>query len=307
MQSCRPAPAHHRVPCPHQARHLVVSASTIPWTFGPKFIEKFRDSYKPGHLSQKRIFALVRTGYEALFQLSGPDSGYLSTRTSELRHEIHLRGGLSVGVHIRHGDRHPWEFQYQDSYIPLSSYIQAAHVMLASTLSPTNTENSTFIANSRILLASDDPEVYDSPELQSTARAQSHIQLASKSTLDAVQGSPTSSGSGPHKKFVEGNVGWEGGFFSDVFWGLGRTASGIGVGRRARPEREIPSEGTLRLRELVARAYLLDLNIIGSADGVVCGVSSVTCRLLAVMLGWESVMKGRWKNVDGGYGWVGFV
>lgn len=279
----------------------------MPWTFGIKFTEKFHDLYKPGHLSQKRIFALVRDGHDALFHLSDPDSGYLSTRTAELRHQIHLRGGLSVGVHIRRGDRHPWEFQYQDSYIPLSAYIQAAHAMLTSKLSPTNTDNSTFIAASKILLASDDPEVYDSPELQSTVRAQSHIQLASKSTLDAVQGPPTSSGSGPHKKFVEGNVGWEGGFFSDVFWGLGRTAAGLGVGRRARPERETPSEGTLRLRELVARAYLLDLNVIGSADGVVCGVSSVTCRLLGVMLGWESVMKGRWKNVDGGYGWVGFV
>lgn len=176
---------------------------------------------------------------------------------------------------------------------------------MTSILASQTTPNPTFLADSKILLASDDPEVYEAPELLPALRAQSRILLASKSTLDAAQGLSTST-SYPNK-FVEGNVGWEGGFFSNVFWGLGDTAAGSAAARGVRVERKKLGEQSLTLRELVARAYLLDLKVLGSADGVVCGISSVGCRLLGVMIGWEGVVNGRWKNVDGGFGWVGFA
>lgn len=67
-------------------------------------------------------------------------------------------------------------------------------------------------------------------------------------------------------------------------------------------------EQAMRLRELVGRAYLLDLSVIGKADAVVCTVSSTSCRLLAIMLGWESaIKKTRWRNVDGDFDWKGIV
>lgn len=300
-----PPPPSHRVPCPHQARHLVVSASTTPWTFGPAFQEKFQHSRKADHLSQKPIFSLLRTGHDALFHFSELDAEYLSTRTSELDKQIRSSGGLTIGVHIRHGDRHPWEFQYQKSYIPFSAYLHGAQAMMTSILASQPATNPTFLAPSKILLASDDPEVYDAIELLPALRAQSRILLASKSTLDAAQGLSAST-SYPNK-FVEGNIGWEGGFYSNVFWGLGDTAAGSAAARGVREERNKPGEQSLALRELVARAYLLDLKILGSADGVICGVSSVGCRLLGVMVGWEGVVNGRWKNVDGGFGWSGFA
>lgn len=57
----------------------------------------------------------------------------------------------------------------------------------------------------------------------------------------------------------------------------------------------------------MARAYVLDMKIVGGADRVVCAVSSVGCRLLAVMVGWEEgIENGKWRNVDGGFGWVAF-
>ena len=57
------------------------------------------------------------------------------------------------------------------------------------------------------------------------------------------------------------------------------------------------------MRELVGRAYLLDLAVLGESDGVVCGISSATCRLLGVMLGWDAVKEGKWVNVDDGRAW----
>ncbi len=108
------------------------------------------------------------------------------------------------------------------------------------------------------------------------------------------------------KKFVEGNVGWEGGSFPSVYWGLGNRSAGSVAACGLREEREDPppSQLSLKLRQLVARAYLLDLKILGQSDAVVCAVSSMGCRLLGVMMGWEKGMiKGKWKNVDGDYGW----
>ena len=222
-----------------------------------------------------------------------------------------------MGLHVRRGDRHPWEFQYKDSYLPLEAYVDAANAFIARDfhLDATNSsvasqsDKSTPELETQFLLASDDPDVYAAQEMNHTHRAQSHISLANKAALDAA--SPTSSPRNSDSevifnKFVEGNVGWEGGFFPSVFWGLGNAAAGSLAARGLREEREDPppSDLSLSLRQLVARAYLLDLRILGASDAVVCGVSSIGCRLLAVMLGWEKgILEGRWKNIDGNFGW----
>lgn len=279
----------------------------MSWTFGTGFDRKFQDQRKPDHLRQKPLFALLRAGHDALFHLSEPDADYATTRISELGRQKPLRNGRIIGLHVRRGDRHPFEYQYQKSYIPLEAYMNAAQDMIASTstskLMTDNEKTTTATATtSQIILASDDPDVYDAPELQVTVRAQSQILLASKRVLDAAQGSTVSS-----DKFVEGNIGWEGGFFSNVFWNLGSTAGRVAAARDVRDGRDPPNEMALRLRELLGRAYLLDLKLVSSADGVVCGVSSVGCRLLAVMMGWErGIVEGGWRNVDGEYGWRAF-
>jgi hypothetical protein len=176
-------------------------------------------------------------------------------------------------------------------------------------------------------------------------------------------------------------LGWEGGFFKDVFWGLGlsedekwaekrrlspgspmpmkerhrfgekgddgrekrvhrhdeahgrpkarvkdaangnararnkdqRNGAGAGHADRGnevsehqqqRDYRTNPTKEALQLRELLGRAYLLDLAVLAQSDKVVCGVSANACRILAVMLGWDRAFeKNDWNNVDGGYEW----
>ena len=257
----------------------------------------------------------MRTGHDALFHLADPGADYISSRTSELDPLVHSKGGITVGLHIRHGDRRPWEFQYKESYIPPSNYLDAARAMISSHFqNDTAAEKSTPMEAelaSQILLASDDPDVYDSLDFSpaTIVRAQSQILLASKTTLDATLDAsapkPPPSEDG-FTKFIETNVGWEGGFFPNVFWGLG-TAAKVASSGTAAEEGKRFGDGTMALRELVARAYLLDLKVLGGSDRVVCAVSSVGCRLLAVMMGWErAVVRREWRNVDGGFGWVGF-
>ncbi len=78
--------------------------------------------------------------------------------------------------------------------------------------------------------------------------------------------------------------------------------------QRQKQEGDTVSEQAMQLREYVGRAYLMDLAVLGKADTVVCTVSSVACRLLAVMMGWDQAMgKTRWRNIDGNFDWQGIM
>lgn len=208
--------------------------------------------------------------------------------------------GLVIGLHVRHGDRRPYEFQYKDSYIPLDVYLDEAREQMYAafnTTGPDGTEDMMAEMKSLFVVASDDPDVYSSPEFAHTIPAQEQIRLASAKVL-------TPKPTGGTRRFVEEAVGWEGGFFAGMFWSLGLPSSTA----VEKPDTNLPpTEEALRLRELVGRAYLMDLAVLGEgADRVVCTVSSMGCRLLAVMMGWdEAFVKGWWKNVDGDFSWRG--
>ena len=260
-------------------------------------------------MRQANIFGLLRAGYEDLFHLVDPDAEYLNKRLHELDSQIRAQSGIIVGVHVRHGDRHPLEFKYQRSYIPLEHYADAAQKLIANPYSIKNGSKPTHLSEtaSRTVLASDDPDVYNSSTFSSAISAQEMILLASKSPLDASHPSL------PNSPFADENISWEGGFFTDVFWGLGSSSKSLGSPQE-RDElledqrRKPPSERTIQLRKFVGRAYLMDLAVLGQADRVVCAVSSIACRLLAVMMGWErAILDGGWKNVDGDFDWRGIV
>lgn len=319
------------VPCPHHARHLMVSAATIRTTFGHAFTEEYEDPRKMGVQRQHKIFGMLRDGYDALFRLHDDDAAYVVERTRSLYEPVIEKGGINIGMHIRRGDRHPFEFQYSKDYLPLDRFMQGVQYFLTehygSSL-PTNTTSSSDAKDKRdahdgpskpqktpgatqqdeqadlltqtasqAILASDDPDVYTAPEMTGVVRAQDRIVLASKKTLEA-------SGARNRNRYIDEVSGWEGGFYRDVFWSLGRAAQNNAVAPAAVGAE--PSEQALQLRELVGRAYLLDLAVLADADVVMCSLSATGCRLLAVMMGWErAVESGKWRNVDGQFDWRG--
>ena len=287
--TCRTPPKTQRVPCPHQSKHLVVSAATHPWIFGGSFAKN--------HL-QRDIFDMARTGYEALFQLHSDDASYAQQRIADLKSPSPT---LLIGIHLRRGDRHPFDFAYSQGYLPPHMYTETAQAF-ASTSS-----------RSKIIVASDDPDIYAHGELSTFSRAQQCITLASKGTSSS------------------GSLGWEGGFFKDQFWGLGlppeaqeqkRIGSPLPTRQKGkdsasqhpkstvkvlRDYKSHPTDEARQLREFIGRAYLLELSVLGQSDRVVCAVSSYACRVLAVMMGWEKAMEqGHWQNVDGAgkYSWM---
>lgn len=309
---CTPPPTNQIVPCPHSAKHLIVSAATTQWTFGPNFSAEFATSrhglVERGlhHHSRHRIYDLVRTGYEDLFHLFGDDAKYSSQRTHELQVLSEISGHPTVAMQIRRGDLHPLEYEYSRDYLPLERYTAAANRLqqkLAvddkSSFEPKSGDPPT------LLLASDDPALPTNPDLLLAASphpispAQTRILLATKAALDASSpANPIRAPGSAYVKHVDENAGWDGGFYPSLFSSLGGVVPASQEGGRAGV-----SDHVMRLRELIGRGYLLDLAVLKASDGVVCAVGSAGCRLVAVMMGWEAVAEGRWVNVDDGRGW----
>ncbi|CAK7219700.1 hypothetical protein SEUCBS140593_003983 [Sporothrix eucalyptigena] len=304
---CRPPLRHEMLPCPRQARHLVMTLDTASQFF---FADKSDAADGIAHDRTAHLFDLARKGYEALFHLNNEDAKHVTQRVKQLKAKTVLakRGddnsessgngkdehGTIVGLHVRRGDRRPVEFQYRDSYVPLNLYAdRAADEIAASAHKKKKNRVDAASSSSLMVLASDDPMVYESEEFAGAARAQEHIRLASKAAAEPQQPQP-----GAFRKFVDETFGWEGGFFAAMFWNLG------GVSPPS-PETKSTYAETVRIRSLVGRAYMMDLAVLAEAsDSIVCAVSATGCRLLAVMMGRKAALdQGRWINIDGEYGW----
>lgn len=287
------------VSCPHNARHIVVSGATVRQTFGHAFTEEYEDARKMRVQRQHKIFALLRTGYEALFKLRTDDAEHVQERVKSIYGPIAEDGGISIGIHVRRGDKHPYEYKFQKDYIPLDRYIDTAREIYIERVENKGGDKKKRHTSSKLVVASDDPQVYETPEMgPNTVRAQDRIMLATKATLEAAQGKKN--------PWIDEITGWEGGFYRDVFFSLGQPV-GNANDMNGLDSDKVP-ESAMKLRELVGRAYLMDLAVVGKADTVVCTVSSIGCRLLAVMLGWDNAInKGNWRNIDGEFEWKGIM
>ena len=312
-QSCRPPPRNEIVPCPHQARHLVASAATVHWTFGHAFNDEWEDAKAMRVMRQKPIFSLARVGYEALFHLNQLDESYVTERKEALRRDgrpatTAAEKRVSIGVHVRRGDRFPHKFRAKKQYMPLDRYVSAVESLAGSIYnSTTRLEQDDSTASARhattTLVASDDIAVYGSEQFHDATKAQ-----------DRARPEPLRSSDSGLTDFSAQHGNRSGGFFSDAFWALDVSPSSSASAQNrtgARWGRATPSAKAVAARELLARSYLLDMKILGEAtDGVVCAVSAVACRLLAVMMGWERAIERRqWMNIDrpGDWDWTGIM
>ena len=309
VPECRPPPRHHMLPCPFQARHLVVSAVTAKDVF-PALLAK--DQHDSGTSNDTRdSFELARAGYLALAGLNEGDQRYVDSRVRVLKEKTKKGEGLPVqvpviGLHVRRGDRHPMEQQYHGSYIPSEKFVETVEYLTETHYNISTKEEVRRVVIT--LVASDDPTVHDQGGFSKSLMAQERIRLASKVAIQEANPDP-------HilHNFVDETFGWEGGFYASMFWNLGKekknnaVASATDTGMEKAQETTGPSEQTLKLRNLIGRAYMMDLAVLGGAsDSVVCTVSAMGCRLLAVMMGWDHAIEaGGWVNVDGPYEWTG--
>ncbi|GAO14434.1 uncharacterized protein UV8b_02642 [Ustilaginoidea virens] len=301
---CRPPPRHQMLPCPAQARHLVVSSQTIRDVL-PALLAKHQQQKKTA-LGTRHLFELAHHGYKALFALSKDDDAYVSKRIQQIRSKAKAKASKLavdspvIGLHIRHGDRHPYENQYRETYIPSEVFASQAYNLVAEYYNRTTSIKPDQHDAVRII-ASDDPMVHEEGEFSDAMMAQERIRLATKQVIEGAN-------KDPHylHRFVDEAFGWEGGFFAAMFWNLGGKPRSNAAGEHE-PGRD--GDEMARLRSLVGRAYAMDMAVLaGASDKVVCAVSAMGCRLLAVMMGWTRAMEQHdWVNVDGDYGWAGLV
>ena len=299
VPNCRPPQRHQIVPCPYNARHLVVTSITAKEIF-PALLAKHRQTAGSGD-SVLDLFALARTGYESLFALHEDDNNYVASRVEELnktRNAVRF-GGIGqpiIGLHVRHGDHHPFEYQYQGTYIPTEVFQSAAQDASNLHYEGTTQDERDYVT----LLATDDPLVYLQPEFEDAYPAQDRLKLPAKASEDDVFGNPDAL-----HDFEDQTLGWEGGFFATVFWNIG-TERQDNAGAQVDQEPTPPTQA-VKTRGRLARAYLLELSIIAeTSDVTICAVSTMGCRILGVMIGWEKGIKGgSWINVDGDYSWTG--
>lgn len=311
IQDCKAPPRHQMLPCPRNAKHLIVSAATAQETFGDSFVAEFENPKRTDMNRERAIYDLARVGYDALFYLNHDDHNYVGNRVKELKAKAKVpqgnyNDGTIVGIHVRQGDLHPWEYQYNGAYMPLDQYEQKYKELIEERhnfSTPLGGEDIVAKQHSMMLVASDNPEVYEADEFKDCLRAQEQIKLAGKQHTES-----STPDRGYMHKFVDEEFGWEGGFFASMFWNLGRPTQHNGDAKSDdSPEPDQPSADAMRLRGLIGRAYMLDLAVLGEAsDTVICTMSAMGCRLLAVMMGWDKAMaRENWVNIDGNFLWTG--
>ncbi|KAI0460097.1 hypothetical protein F5B21DRAFT_131489 [Xylaria acuta] len=313
VQSCNPPPRHRILPCPRNAKHLVVSAATARETFGDSFIAEYENTKRSDINRERDIYDLARVGYEALFHLNKDDRPYVNNRVKEIKAKASVpqgnyNDGTIIGVHVRQGDLHPFEYQYNGAYMPLDQYEQKFQALIEERhnfSTPLGGEDVVAKQHSFMVVASDNPDVYEADEFKNSFRAQEQIKLAGKQHAES-----TIPDRSMMHKFVDEAFGWEGGFFASMFWNLGRTTlhNADAVDEDSQ-EPDQPSADAMRLRGLVGRAYVMDLAVLAEAsDAVICTMSAMGCRLLAVMMGWDKAMaRENWVNIDGDYLWTGIT
>lgn len=295
--NCRPPPKYQVIPCPRTARHLLITRATHDANFGHEFNEYFEDPRAMDTLRQRKIFALLREGYEALFYPSAHLSELTGKRLNEIRKMYSPQEGQGIAmIHIRHGDLHPLTFKYRHSYLPLDAYISSARTM---------------VNGSNLLILSDATLSTAIPAVQSA-----HPPPAFHPELYTLVPDPDDDD--------EEDVPAHNPRPSDEVLLPGFYA-------------EIVRDMDLTVRKEWAKSYVLDLSIArelldpdfdytfpyagAESDGegeeyvetpspneknvVVCGLRAAGCRMLGVIVGWEGMIGGRWKNVDGLWGWRG--
>ncbi|KAI0523854.1 hypothetical protein F5B22DRAFT_420835 [Xylaria bambusicola] len=320
VQNCKPPPRHQMLPCPRSAKHLVVSAATAQEIFGSSFNAEYENTKRTDINRERAIYDLARIGYEALFHLNNDDKPYVRDRVKQLKAQAvvpqgNYNDGTIIGIHVRQGDLHPFEYQYNGAYMPLDQYAQKFRDLIDERhnfSTPLGGEDIVAKQHSFMVIASDNPDVYEADEFKGAFRAQEQIKLAGKQHAEE---------SAQHEKWVmhkfeEEAFGWEGGFFASMFKHLGHTTLHNNLEEKddddskgEGEEFDSTSEDTVRLRELVGRAYVMDLAVLSEvSDSVICTMSAMGCRLLAVMMGWDKAMtRGNWVNIDGGFSWTGIT
>ncbi|EPS35962.1 hypothetical protein H072_10587 [Dactylellina haptotyla CBS 200.50] len=281
---CVAPPMSHRLPCPMNTAHKLVTPATFKQAFGHVFENEFEDARAVGVQRQKAIFGFLRTGYEAI-TLRSDINDTVVKRVKELG--ISKERGV-VAVQVRHGDKHAREWKYHNGYIPVERYLKVAAnetgEVASGMYAGTDDGKDKWVKEYQLpeypdvdcedfrplrIISSDDSDVFEDKDVKECAELGQCVRAQDRKV----------------------SVGLPGGFWAEDVHNMDKQ---------------------LNEAEGVAVGYLVDFSVMvqslaGAKDGwAVCGLDGDMCRMLAVGMGWESAIeKGHWVNIDGDFDWFG--
>ncbi|KZT27677.1 hypothetical protein NEOLEDRAFT_1110503 [Neolentinus lepideus HHB14362 ss-1] len=161
---CRAPPPEELVACPRSARHWVLNSRTAKYHLGHPFSEEYEDPYARNLNRLKLIFTRALASFQETIRPNAYTAALIRASRNEMTTYTppSIKSTLSstsrnttegyIAVHIRRGDRHAHSWQYINSYVPLSDYVQA-------TLSTSTRLNLT--SPFPVYVASDSREAYE--------------------------------------------------------------------------------------------------------------------------------------------------
>lgn len=286
--ACQPPPPAEMYGCPRSSRHWIITSSIFPYHFSD---EEFQlaygeDSAKDEHTvdflprlipnKRKPIFEMARGSFETLFTLNAENRKLIEHTRKEIIDSKAWKGGHYgqlppfVSVHIRKGDRHPFNPVHKLDYIPVSEYIDTIN----ATWSHLRALNQRLPVYPNVYVASDTPLIMDALLDMVPDWSLFHLSQSTPKELSLIAHPHEYSQRHFHAHVKSERVSYTRGQVIDMHF--------LGGGWAARPTNGIGS--------------------ISEADqplATICTVSSNICQFAALQLGWhEAFEKGRFINID---------
>ncbi|KAJ7103189.1 hypothetical protein B0H15DRAFT_198944 [Mycena belliarum] len=286
---CRPPPPEEFVACPRTARHWIVNSRTSRYHFGHAFAENYQDPYGHGLNRFKDMYYMAGESLQQTIRPSARSAELIKLARQELSEKVNAhyqnprtaqgvqyKGPAKgyLGVHIRRGDRQRSWLVYNQSYVPIADYVDG----VVDAWSRLGLEHSA--DNNRV-----QPFVYIASD--SPAAVKEFAASFSPDRVFSLSGS---------KREELRALASPGEYWQEDFALL------------AEHFRVAATRGMIVDFAVLTGAWAEHGDLI--ADGTVCAVSSVVCKLAAIPLGWtrafgavsemgmmEKAMR-RWVDVD---------
>ncbi|EGG06462.1 uncharacterized protein MELLADRAFT_86650 [Melampsora larici-populina 98AG31] len=281
---CQPPPPEEMMGCPRSSRHWIITSSIFPYHFSDsEFLlaygdDKVRNEKKTDGLPslipkpRKPIFEMAKDSFESIFSLNHENLKLIEETKQEIIDSNVWKGGENgklapfVSVHIRKGDRHPFNQDHKLDYIPITNYLDAIN----STWTQLRSTNEKLPLSPNVFVASDTPLIMDVLNDMVPTWNLFHLSQSFPKQLSLIAHPHEYSQRHFHAHVKSERIGYTRGQIIDMNFLAGGWSSKI----HQTDETDKPL-------------------------ATICTVSSNICQFAALQLGWKTSFEDRkWINLD---------
>lgn len=284
---CQAPPPEEMMGCPRSSRHWIITSSIFPYHFSDtEFLlaygdDSVRNEKKTDGLFnlpslipniRKPIFEMAKDSFESIFSLNEINLNLIDQTKKEILDSNVWKGAENgnlapfVSVHIRKGDRHPFNPDHKLDYIPITNYLDAIN----STWTQLRTTNDKLPIYPNVYVASDTPLIMDALNDLVPKWNLFHLSQSFPKSLSLIAHPHEYSQRHFHAHVKSERVGYTRGQIIDMHF--------LGGGWSSKFHQLDQSDKPL---------------------ATICTVSSNVCQFAALQLGWKpSFDQSKWINLD---------